>query len=165
MCIFLILYLKKEADDKDVEVVDVWPISDDSTDLQVVTPASKFLGKPILSQPLAESVKHVPCNRLSSKTVHLLDTPTTKTFGVEKLLSEANRLMNVKADAKLGSQEQPWCVSPAINDIQGKKIEDQIPRRQIRRRHRLATQSQIKTNSQVSLPDAVRCTSCGTAST
>lgn len=43
----------------------LWPASDDPSDLQPITPADLFLGKPILSQPLAEYVAEVPDNRLT----------------------------------------------------------------------------------------------------
>lgn len=43
----------------------LWPLSDDPSDMQVITPADLFLGKPILAQPLAEYVSEVPKNRLS----------------------------------------------------------------------------------------------------
>lgn len=43
----------------------LWPSSDDPSDLHVVTPADLFIGKPIISQPLAEYVVNVPQNRLS----------------------------------------------------------------------------------------------------
>lgn len=43
----------------------LWPVSDDPQDLQAITPADLVLGKPILSQPLAEYVAEEPDNRLS----------------------------------------------------------------------------------------------------
>lgn len=42
----------------------LWPASDDPSDMRVITPADIFLGKPIISQPLAEYVANVPDNRL-----------------------------------------------------------------------------------------------------
>lgn len=43
----------------------LWPASDDPSDLRVITPADIFLGKPIISQPLAEYVENQPDNRLT----------------------------------------------------------------------------------------------------
>lgn len=43
----------------------LWPISDDPTDLLPLTPAHLVLGKPIIQQPLVESIADQADNRLT----------------------------------------------------------------------------------------------------
>lgn len=84
----------------------LWPISDDPSDPQPLTPAHFIIGKPILPQPVAEDVTDVEQNRLTvwgkrQKMIQQFWRRWREEFLTEK--QTRNKWYNVRTNLKIGN--------------------------------------------------------------